>query len=95
EAEEAFGQDWEEVGSDMPRLKLEVIAPLADDLRVVCANGVSAHGVDQVSLTARQGRCDVRVVGVSGLATGRFRPENAGRVTCRVEFADQLRCRGE
>ncbi len=95
EAEEAFGQDWEEVGSDMPRLKLEVIAPLADDLRVVCANGVSAHGVDQVSLTARQGRCDVRVVGVSGLATGRFRPENPGRVTCRVEFADQLRCRGE
>jgi hypothetical protein len=92
---EPFGQDWEEVGEDQPILDLEVSSPLAEYLRVVCANGVTATGTDRVSLQPRKGRCDVQVRGLSGEARGSFRPENAGRVTCRVEFADQLRCRGE
>lgn len=93
--EEPFGQDWEVVGPDKPILELEIEMPMADDLRVLCANGVTAHGVDRVSVQPRRGRCDVRAMGLSGVAKGHFTPENSGRVTCRVEFADVLRCRGE
>lgn len=95
EEEEPFGQDWQEVGDDKPVIDLLVRVPVADDLRVVCANGVTAHGVDEVTLQPRQGRCDVRAVGLAGVAKGSFIPENSGRVVCRVEFADVLRCRGE
>ena len=90
--EEPFGQDWEEVGRDQPMVTLKVEAPMADEIRVVCANGVSVDGRRKVSLEARLGRCDVRIRSVGDEARGTFRPEGSGDFICRVEFADELRC---
>ena len=71
---------------------LKVEAPMADEIRVVCANGVSVDGKRKVSLEARLGRCDVRIRSVGDEARGTFRPEGSGDFICRVEFANELRC---
>lgn len=92
ETKAAFGEDWEEVGRDQPVVKLEVHAPMADALRVVCANGVRADGKRKVALEARRGRCDVRMQSLGDESRGSFRPEDSGTFICRVEFADELRC---
>jgi len=92
ESESAFGEDWEEVGRDQPLVDLEVHAPMADALRVVCANGVRADGKRKVALQPRRGRCDVRMQSLGDESRGSFRPDGSGSYTCRVEFADALRC---
>ncbi len=89
----AWGTRWEKVPASTPLVQLHVEVPLAGQISVVCANGVTAHGEAFVDLQPPRGRCDVRANGPGGVTEGSFQATRSGAYTCRVEFLDQLRCR--
>lgn len=91
--EPAWGTDWEEVDPRTPLVDIRVDVPMAEQVSVVCANGVTGHGTSSVSLQPHLGRCDVRANGPGGVQLGSFKAEESRAFTCRLEFLDQLRCR--
>ena len=89
----AFGEDFEAAPANAPRVVIEVRAPLATNISVVCADGVRGAGEGRVRMNdVPAGRCNVRAIMSGKAAYGDFRAASDRRVECRLEFADKMRC---
>ena len=92
--EPAFGENPDRAAPNARQVFVEVFAPMAEAVTMVCANGARAAEDGERTRLERApvGRCDVQAI-VSGKAvTGTFQLDGDRRVECRVDFATKLRC---
>ncbi len=89
-----FGANPDVAPPNAPRVAVEVFAPMAEEITLVCANDtrVSDEAARVQLDSAPVGRCDVQAMLSGKPATGTFQLDGDRRVECRIDFADKLRC---